>query len=71
MYSAFLLQISNVLLERVCLHFLFSIKEILLLAALAVLGICGVPVAGSATQEAMDEEVETNRAFSKVPQGKK
>ena len=47
-------------------------KAILLLAAaLAVFGNCGVAVAGSATQEAMDEEVATNRALSKVPQGKK
>ena len=47
-------------------------KAILLLAAaLAVFGTCGVAVAGSATQEAMDEEVATNRALSKVPQGKK
>ena len=47
-------------------------KAILLLAAaLAVFGSCGIAVAGSATQEAMDEEVATNRALSKVPQGKK
>ena len=47
-------------------------KAILLLAAaLAVFCTCGVAVAGSATQEAMDEEVATNRALSKVPQGKK
>ena len=46
-------------------------KVILLLAVSAtVLGTCGVAVAGSATQEAMDEEVATNRALSKVPQGK-
>ena len=65
-------QIPNVLLERVCLHILFTMKAILLLAAaLAVFGTCGVAVAGSATQEAMDEEVATNRALSKVPQGKK
>ena len=52
--------------------FLFSMKAILLLAAaLTVLGTCGVAVAGSATQEAMDEEVATSRALSKVPQGKK
>ena len=47
-------------------------KAILLFAAaLAVFGSCGIAVAGSATQEAMDEEVATNRALSKVPQGKK
>ena len=47
-------------------------KVILFLAAaVMVLGTCGVAVAGSATQEAMDEEVATNRALSKVPQGKK
>ena len=47
-------------------------KAILLLAAaLTVLGTCGVAVAGSVTQEAMDEEVATSRALSKVPQGKK
>ena len=48
-------------------------KAILLLAAAAVtvLSTCGVAVAGSATQEAMDEEIATNRALSKVPQGKK
>ena len=40
-------------------------------AAVVVLGTCGVACAGSATQEAMDEEVATNRALSKVPQGKK
>ena len=40
-------------------------------AAVMVLGICGTAFAGSATQEAMDEEVATNRALSKVPQGKK
>ena len=54
------------------LHFVLFMKAILLLAAaLAVFGTCGVAVAGSATQEAMDEEVATNRALSKVPQGKK
>ncbi len=36
-----------------------------------VLGACGGAFAGSATEEAMDEEVATNRALSKVPQGKK
>ena len=47
-------------------------KLILSLATTAVvLGICGVAFAGAATQEAMDEEVATNRALSKVPQGQK
>ncbi len=47
-------------------------KFILLLAMVSmVLGTCGSALAGSATQEAMDEEVATNRALSKVPQGKK
>ncbi len=47
-------------------------KAILLLAAaLAVFGTCGVAVAGSATQEAMDEEVATNRAFPKFHKVKK
>ena len=60
------------MLKRVHLHFVLFMKAILLLAAaLAVFGTCGVAVAGSATQEAMDEEVATNRALSKVPQGKK
>ena len=71
MFIFVLRQILNVLLEKVYLHFLFSVKAILLLAAaLAVFGTCGVAVAGSATQEAMDEEIATNRALSKVPQGK-
>ena len=39
--------------------------------AFIVLGMGGVALAGSATQEAMDEDVATNRALSKVPQGKK
>ena len=39
--------------------------------AFIVLGTGGVALAGSATQEAMDEDVATNRALSKVPQGKK
>ena len=39
--------------------------------AVIVLGMGGVALAGSATQEAMDEDVATNRALSKVPQGKK
>ena len=39
--------------------------------AVIVLGMGGVALAGSATQEAMDEGVATNRALSKVPQGKK
>jgi hypothetical protein len=48
------------------------VKFILLLAMVSmVLGTCGSALAGSATQEAMDEEVATNRALSKVPQGKK
>ena len=47
-------------------------KAILLLtAAVIVLGTTGVAVAGSVTQQAMDEEVAKNRALSKVPQGKK
>ena len=47
-------------------------KAILLLtAAVIVLGTSGVAVAGSVTEQAMDEEVATNRALSKVPQGKK
>ncbi len=47
-------------------------KAILLLtAAVMVLGTTGVAVAGSVTEQAMDEEVATNRALSKVPQGKK
>ncbi len=47
-------------------------KAILLLtAAVIVLGNSGVAVAGSATEQAMDEEVATNRALSKVPRGKK
>ena len=47
-------------------------KFILLLSMVSmVLGTCGSALAGSATQEAMDEEVATNRALSKVPQGKK
>ena len=47
-------------------------KTILLLAtSIMVMGICRVAFAGSATQQAMDEEVATNRALSKVPQGKK
>jgi hypothetical protein len=47
-------------------------KTILLLAAsVMVMGTCRVAIAGSATQQAMDEEVATNRALSKVPQGKK
>ena len=55
-------------------HLLYrlSMKAILSLAsAFILLGTCGVAVAGSATQEAMDEEVATNRALSKVPEGKK
>ncbi len=60
------------MLKRVHLHFVLFMKAILLLAAaVMVLGTCGIAVAGSATQEAMDEEVATNRALSKVPQGKK
>ena len=39
--------------------------------AVIVLGMGGVALAGSATQEAMDEDVATNRALSKVQQGKK
>ena len=39
--------------------------------AVIVLGMGGVALAGSATQEAMDEDIATNRALSKVPQGKK
>ena len=39
--------------------------------AVIVQGMGGVALAGSATQEAMDEDVATNRALSKVPQGKK
>jgi hypothetical protein len=39
--------------------------------AVIVLGMGGVALAGSATQEAMDEDVAINRALSKVPQGKK
>ena len=39
--------------------------------AVIVLGMGGVALAGSATQEAMDEDVATNRALSKVPQAKK
>ena len=39
--------------------------------AVIVLGMGGDALAGSATQEAMDEDVATNRALSKVPQGKK
>ena len=39
--------------------------------AVIVLGMGCVALAGSATQEAMDEDVATNRALSKVPQGKK
>ena len=47
-------------------------KAILLLtAAVIVLGTTGVAVAGSVTEQAMDEEVAKNRALSKVPQGKK
>ena len=47
-------------------------KAILLLtAAVIVLGTTGVAVAGSVTEQAMDEEVATNRALSKVPQDKK
>ena len=47
-------------------------KAILLLtAAVIVLGTTGVAVAGSVTEQAMDEDVATNRALSKVPQGKK
>ena len=60
------------MLKRVHLHFVLFMKAILLLAAaVMVLGTCGIAVAGSATQEAMDEEVATSRALSKVPQGKK
>ena len=39
--------------------------------ATMVIATCGSALAGSATQEAMDEEVATNRALTKVPQGKK
>ena len=47
-------------------------KAILLFAVLSMaLGPCGGAWAGSATQEAMDEEIATNRALSKVPEGKK
>jgi len=47
-------------------------KAILLFAvATMVIGLCGGAWAGSATQEAMDEEVSTNRALSKVPEEKK
>jgi hypothetical protein len=47
-------------------------KAILLFAvATMVIGPCGGAWAGSATQEAMDEEVATNRALTKVPEGKK
>ena len=47
-------------------------KAILLFAfATMVIGLCGGAWAGSATQEAMDEEVATNRALSKVPEGQK
>ena len=49
-----------------------SVKVIFLLAmATMVIATCGSALAGSATQEAMDEEVATNRALTKVPQGKK
>ena len=62
----------NVLLKRVHRHDLFRVKSILSFAAAAVmLGTFGSAFAGSATQEAMDEEVATSRALSKVPQGKK
>ena len=47
-------------------------KSILSFAAAAVmLATFGSAFAGSATQEAMDEDVATSRALSKVPQGKK
>ncbi len=47
-------------------------KSLIFLAAVVVvLGASGGAFAGSATEEAMDEEVATNRALSKVPQGKK
>ncbi len=47
-------------------------KSLIFLAAVVVvLGASGGAFAGSVTEEAMDEEVATNRALSKVPQGKK
>ena len=47
-------------------------KSILSFAAAAVMiATFGSAFAGSATQEAMDEDVATSRALSKVPQGKK
>ena len=62
----------NVLLKRVHRHDLFCMKSILSFAAAAVmLATFGSAFAGSATQEAMDEDVATSRALSKVPQGKK
>ena len=62
----------NVLLKSVYGYRLFVMKEILLFAvATMVIGPCGGAWAGSATQEAMDEEVATSRALSKVPEGKK
>ncbi len=63
----------KMLLKRVHCCYLLSMKAILSFAAAAmmVLGTCGVAFAGSATEEAMDEEIATNRALSKVPQGKK
>ena len=60
------------LLKSVYGYQLFVMKAILLFAvATMVIGLCGGAWAGSATQEAMDEEVATNRALSKVPEGKK
>ena len=64
--------LADLLLEREDHHYFLSMKVIFSLATAAmVLGTCGVAFAGSATQEAMDEEVATNRALSKVPQGQK
>ena len=60
------------MLEIVDCNDLFLCQSYFLLAmATMVIATCGSALAGSATQEAMDEEVATNRALTKVPQGKK
>ena len=60
------------MLEIVDCHDLFLCQSYFLLAmATMVITTCGSALAGSATQEAMDEEVATNRALTKVPQDKK
>ncbi len=58
------------LLERNYFNRFLSVKMLFLAVFVVVISARGA-FAGSATHEAMDEDVATGRAFSKVPQGKK